>query len=93
MAKDSKKLVQAITSQEENFAQWYTDICVKVNKLKNQELLFIDDVGTEPASVIQGACHYDGSGRIWLVGKFIERSSRYIGRDRKSTRLNSSHRT
>ena len=29
MAKDSKKLVQAITSQEENFAQWYTDICVK----------------------------------------------------------------
>ena len=29
MAKDNKKLVQAITSQEENFAQWYTDICVK----------------------------------------------------------------
>ena len=29
MAKDSKKLIQAITSQEENFAQWYTDICVK----------------------------------------------------------------
>ena len=29
MAKETKKLVQAITSQEENFAQWYTDICVK----------------------------------------------------------------
>ena len=29
MAKDNKKLVQAITSQEENFAQWYTDNCVK----------------------------------------------------------------
>ena len=29
MAKDNKKLVQAITSQEENFAQWYTDICRK----------------------------------------------------------------
>ena len=29
MVKDNKKLVQAITSQEENFAQWYTDICVK----------------------------------------------------------------
>ena len=29
MAKDNKKLVQAIPSQEENFAQWYTDICVK----------------------------------------------------------------
>ena len=27
--KINKKLVQAITSQEENFAQWYTDICVK----------------------------------------------------------------
>ena len=25
MAKDNKKLVQAITSQEENFAQWYKD--------------------------------------------------------------------
>ena len=32
MAKDSKKLVQAITSQEENFAQWYTDICVKADR-------------------------------------------------------------
>ena len=29
MGKDNKKLVQAITSQEENFAQWYTDICLK----------------------------------------------------------------
>ena len=29
MAKETKKLVQAITSQEENFAQWYTDICLK----------------------------------------------------------------
>ncbi len=29
MAKDNKKLVQAITSQEENFVQWYTDICLK----------------------------------------------------------------
>ena len=29
MAKETKKLVQAITSQEDNFAQWYTDICLK----------------------------------------------------------------
>ena len=29
MSADNKKLVQAITSQEENFAQWYTDICLK----------------------------------------------------------------
>ncbi len=26
---DKKKMVQAITSQEEDFAQWYTDICLK----------------------------------------------------------------
>lgn len=26
MAKDNKKLVQAITSQEENFAQWYLSL-------------------------------------------------------------------
>ena len=35
MAKDNKKLVQAITSQEENFAQWYTDICVNAGSLQN----------------------------------------------------------
>ena len=29
MSADNKELVQAITSQEENFAQWYTDICLK----------------------------------------------------------------
>ena len=29
MAKDNQKLVKAITSQEENFVQWYTDICLK----------------------------------------------------------------
>ena len=29
MAKDNQKLVKSITSQEDNFAQWYTDICLK----------------------------------------------------------------
>ena len=29
MAKDKKKLVEAITAQEVDFAQWYTDICTK----------------------------------------------------------------
>ncbi|MFI3168948.1 MAG: proline--tRNA ligase [Faecalibacterium sp.] len=29
MAKNNQKLVKAITSQEENFVQWYTDICLK----------------------------------------------------------------
>ena len=35
MAKDNKKLVQAITSQEENFAQWYTDIDRKSTRLNS----------------------------------------------------------
>ncbi len=29
MANDNQKMVKAITSQEENFVQWYTDICLK----------------------------------------------------------------
>lgn len=29
MAKDNKKMVEAITSMNEDFAQWYTDICKK----------------------------------------------------------------
>ena len=39
MAKDNKKLVQAITSQEENFAQWYTDICVKAELVEYSSCL------------------------------------------------------
>ena len=27
MANDKKKMVEAITAQEVDFAQWYTDIC------------------------------------------------------------------
>ena len=34
MAKDNNKLVKAITSQEENFAQWYTDICTKAELIE-----------------------------------------------------------
>ena len=30
MAKE-KKLVQAITSMDEDFAQWYTDVCIKAD--------------------------------------------------------------
>ncbi|MCI7323980.1 proline--tRNA ligase [bacterium] len=29
MANDKKKMVEAITAQEVDFAQWYTDICIK----------------------------------------------------------------
>ena len=29
MSTEKKKLVEAITSQEEDFVQWYTDICLK----------------------------------------------------------------
>ncbi len=31
MANDKKKLVEAITSMDEDFAQWYTDICKKAD--------------------------------------------------------------
>jgi len=34
MAKDNNKLVKAITSQDENFAQWYTDICTKAELIE-----------------------------------------------------------
>ncbi len=34
MAKDNQKLVKAITSQEDNFAQWYTDICTKAELIE-----------------------------------------------------------
>ena len=27
--KENKKMVEAITSMDEDFAQWYTDICLK----------------------------------------------------------------
>ena len=56
MAKDNKKLVQAITSQEENFAQWYTDICVKAELVEYSSVkgfihpasLWSGHLGTDP---------------------------------------------
>lgn len=56
MAKDNKKLVQAITSQEENFAQWYTDICVKAELVEYSSVkgfiilrpLWSGDLGAHP---------------------------------------------
>ena len=29
--KNDKKLVEQITSMKENFAQWYTDVCIKAD--------------------------------------------------------------
>ena len=34
MAKDNKKMVDAITSMDEDFAQWYTDICKKAELIE-----------------------------------------------------------
>ena len=50
MAKDNKKLVQAITSQEENFAQWYTDICVKA-ELEKIRALLAEQLDVDPAKI------------------------------------------
>ena len=60
MAKDSKKLVQAITSQEENFAQWYTDICVKA------ELVEYSSVKGFIILRPYGQAIWDSSRRIWM---------------------------
>ena len=40
MAKD-KKLVEAITAMEDDFAQWYTDVVKKAEKL-NQYIIYKD---------------------------------------------------
>lgn len=32
MANDQKKMVDSITSMDEDFAKWYTDVCKKVTK-------------------------------------------------------------
>ena len=42
MAKE-KKLVEAITSMEDDFAQWYTDVC------KKAELVDYSNLSTLPA--------------------------------------------
>ena len=34
MAKDNKKMVDAITSMDEDFAKWYTDICKKAELIE-----------------------------------------------------------
>ena len=39
---DNKKMVEAITSMEEDFAKWYTDV------VKKAELIVIDEVGFVP---------------------------------------------
>ena len=33
MAKDQKKMVDSITSMDEDFAKWYTDVCKKAEYL------------------------------------------------------------
>ena len=38
MANDKKKMVEAITAQEVDFAQWYTDICTKAEPVSYTHL-------------------------------------------------------
>lgn len=56
MAKE-KKLVEAITSMEEDFAQWYTDV------VKKAELCDYTSVK---------GCHGDQAGRLCHLGKHPE---------------------
>ena len=80
-----KKLVEAITPMEEDFAQWYTDV------VKKAELMAY--------SSIKGCMIFRPNGyAIWeSVQKELDRRFKETGvenvymPDRKSTRLNSSH--
>ena len=40
MAKDNKKLVEAITSMDVDFAQWYTDVVKKAELIDYSCLLY-----------------------------------------------------
>ena len=86
MAKD-KKLVEAITSMEEDFAQWYTDV------VKKAEL--IDYSSVKGCMILRPAGY-----AIWEnIQHELDRRFKETGvenvylplLDRKSTRLNSSH--
>ena len=78
MAED-KKLVEAITSMQDDFAQWYTDVC------KKAELMSY--------SSVKGCMIFKPAGyAIWEnIRNEVDR--RFKAADRKSTRLNSSHRS
>ena len=59
MAKDNKKLVEAITSMDVDFAQWYTDVVKKA----------------EPDRLFRGKGMYDHpSGRLCDLGEYPERA-------------------
>ena len=71
MAKDNKKLVQAITSQEENFAQWYTDICVKAELVEYSSVkgfIILRPYGQAIWELIQKRARL-------IVGKFLTNDS------------------
>ena len=87
MANDKKKMVEAITAQEVDFAQWYTDICTKA------ELVEYSSV---KGFVVLRPYGY----AIWEnIQKNLDARFKATGHenvampvlDRKSTRLNSSH--
>ena len=48
MAKD-KKMVEAITSMEEDFAQWYTDVVKKADLIDGDQTGRLCDLGKYPA--------------------------------------------
>ena len=64
MAKDNKKLVEAITSMDVDFAQWYTDV------VKKAEL--IDYSAVKGCMIIRPAGYQ--TSRICNLGEYPERA-------------------
>ena len=52
MANDKKKMVEAITAQEVDFAQWYTDICTKAELVEYSSVKGFVVLHREPGSFI-----------------------------------------
>ena len=61
MANDKKKMVEAITAQEVDFAQWYTDICTKAELVDYSSVQGL--CGAAPLWLRHLGEYPDGSGR------------------------------
>lgn len=72
MAKDNKKLVEAITSMDVDFAQWYTDV------VKKAELLGLSVKREEPTPKERTAEYYKKRPCKELVGDAAEILEKYI---------------
>ena len=69
MAKDNKKLVEAITSMDVDFAQWYTDCLLYTSGLGAEGITVVDDI----YYIERGYEAFDQ--KLSLLGALIEKVS------------------